>query len=208
MPPYEQHSTRSALHIPCSISNNIYTQFLFGTGNPFNYHQHLAETDMKAAISDFFFLLYAKTIVLLIFLLIQLIILIRNLKTHTSPITISQYLQLIEEKSPSVCFSKTTLNILDQQECRVCLCDLQEGDKVRTLKCKHTFHKDCLDKWLLQFWATCPLCRNKVLPEDVVTNYQRLRNQVNYDDNNDDENHPIMSFFFALRGVITLQRFI
>ncbi|KAK4256716.1 hypothetical protein QN277_006403 [Acacia crassicarpa] len=128
------------------------------------------------ALSDFFFHLYAKTIVLLVFLLIELIILVRNLKTHTPPMTISQYLQLIEEKTPTVCFTRT-LNMADQQECRVCLSELQEGDKVRTLKCKHTFHQECLDRWLLQFWATCPLCRNRVLPEDVVTDYQRLRNQ-------------------------------
>ncbi|KAI9113696.1 hypothetical protein K1719_014947 [Acacia pycnantha] len=128
------------------------------------------------ALSDFFFHLYAKTIVLLVFLLIELIILVRNLKTHTLPMTISQYLQLIEEKTPTVCFTRK-LNMADQLECRVCLSELQEGDKVRTLKCKHTFHQECLDRWLLQFWATCPLCRNRVLPEDVVTDYRRLRNQ-------------------------------
>ncbi|XP_054820814.1 E3 ubiquitin-protein ligase RHA2B-like [Prosopis cineraria] len=130
------------------------------------------------ALSDFFFHLYAKTIVLLVFLLIELIILVRSLKAHAPPITISQYLQLIEEKNPTVCFTRA-LNMADepQPECSVCLSELQEGDKVRNLKCKHTFHKECLDPWLLQFWATCPLCRNRVVPDDAVTNYRRLRNQ-------------------------------
>ncbi|KAE8715822.1 E3 ubiquitin-protein ligase RHA2A [Hibiscus syriacus] len=77
-------------------------------------------------------------------------------------------------------------------QCTVCLSELEEGEKVRKLKCKHTFHKDCLDRWLQQYWATCPLCRTKVLPDEIVANYHRLQNQVEYDGSDEE-----MIFFLS-----------
>ncbi|EYU31056.1 hypothetical protein MIMGU_mgv1a021406mg, partial [Erythranthe guttata] len=51
-------------------------------------------------------------------------------------------------------------NSVEPTECRVCLSVYEEGNEVRKLKCKHTFHKDCLDTWLQQHHsATCSLCR-------------------------------------------------
>lgn len=50
----------------------------------------------------------------------------------------------------------------DGAECSICLNDLCEGDSVRTLPgCSHTFHKSCIDLWLLRR-ADCPLCKLQV----------------------------------------------
>eukprot|EP00747_Dinoflagellata_sp_TGD_P161733 gnl/TRDRNA2_/TRDRNA2_178538_c0_seq1.p1 gnl/TRDRNA2_/TRDRNA2_178538_c0~~gnl/TRDRNA2_/TRDRNA2_178538_c0_seq1.p1 ORF type:complete len:289 (+),score=38.12 gnl/TRDRNA2_/TRDRNA2_178538_c0_seq1:99-965(+) len=47
-------------------------------------------------------------------------------------------------------------------ECPICLNDFQCGEKVRQLgSCGHTFHKSCIDLWLLRR-ADCPLCKRKV----------------------------------------------
>jgi|Transcript_51501 hypothetical protein len=47
-------------------------------------------------------------------------------------------------------------------ECPICLCDVQVGDNVRQLQvCGHTFHRSCLDLWLLRR-ADCPLCKRNV----------------------------------------------
>ncbi|GLJ09585.1 hypothetical protein SUGI_0112380 [Cryptomeria japonica] len=44
-------------------------------------------------------------------------------------------------------------------ECAVCLCEFEEREKGRTLPaCKHSFHVDCIDKWLNSH-STCPICR-------------------------------------------------
>ncbi|CAI0554599.1 unnamed protein product [Linum tenue] len=63
------------------------------------------------------------------------------------------------------------------EDCAVCLCELEKGDAVRELGCRHTFHKDCVDTWLAlearkkrakgspptAATMTCPLCRTGVL---------------------------------------------
>jgi len=48
------------------------------------------------------------------------------------------------------------------EECSVCLADLQVGDTLRSLpNCVHSFHRSCIDLWLLQS-STCPLCKVEV----------------------------------------------
>ncbi|KAL5776467.1 hypothetical protein ACOSP7_009393 [Xanthoceras sorbifolium] len=55
-------------------------------------------------------------------------------------------------------------------DCAVCLCDTQEEEEeIRELKCGHLFHRVCLDMWLANKHATCPLCRGPVAPPRLVT---------------------------------------
>lgn len=52
------------------------------------------------------------------------------------------------------------INHLEYQlTCSICLCELNEGDYVKKLKCCHIFHSDCIDPWLLNEKAVCPICR-------------------------------------------------
>ena len=41
--------------------------------------------------------------------------------------------------------------------CSVCVEDFEKGQDVRVLPCKHRFHPDCIDPWLLNVSGTCPL---------------------------------------------------
>ncbi len=48
---------------------------------------------------------------------------------------------------------------LGEGTCTVCL-ERFSGSSIKVLdRCKHKFHKDCLDKWL-QKNKTCPICRD------------------------------------------------
>mmetsp|Transcript_148933 Transcript_148933/g.478547 ORF Transcript_148933/g.478547 Transcript_148933/m.478547 type:complete len:133 (-) Transcript_148933:513-911(-) len=48
--------------------------------------------------------------------------------------------------------------------CAVCLAAIGDQEFVRRLKCEHTYHRECIDTWLLSRSRrpNCPLCR-KVL---------------------------------------------
>ncbi|KAH7433179.1 hypothetical protein KP509_07G057700 [Ceratopteris richardii] len=66
------------------------------------------------------------------------------------------------EKLPLVIYSsskKKGSNV----ECVVCLTDFEEGETLCQLpKCRHVFHKDCIDMWLFSH-TTCPLCRRSLM---------------------------------------------
>ncbi|KAL5549824.1 hypothetical protein UlMin_005055 [Ulmus minor] len=56
----------------------------------------------------------------------------------------------------------------DGLECAVCLSRFESSEFLRLLpKCKHAFHVECVDTWL-DAHSTCPLCRYRVDPEDIL----------------------------------------
>ncbi|KAL1562771.1 RING-type E3 ubiquitin transferase [Salvia divinorum] len=53
-------------------------------------------------------------------------------------------------------------------ECPVCISVLEDGEIARILpNCKHTFHADCIDRWLGSN-STCPVCRTEAEPRLVA----------------------------------------
>ncbi|CAI8585816.1 unnamed protein product [Vicia faba] len=59
-------------------------------------------------------------------------------------------------------------------ECAVCLTGFEDHEILRLLpKCKHAFHMECVDTWLDKH-STCPLCRYKVDPDDIVHSQELL----------------------------------
>lgn len=53
----------------------------------------------------------------------------------------------------------TTLS--EKDCCRICLSEYINGENVKTLPCFHSYHKNCIDKWL-KSQAVCPVCRENV----------------------------------------------
>lgn len=49
--------------------------------------------------------------------------------------------------------------------CAVCHDDYKVADIVRKLRCKHTFHINCIDQ-VLEDSTTCPMCRLTIVPDD------------------------------------------
>ena len=38
------------------------------------------------------------------------------------------------------------------------------------MKCRHGFHKECVDQWLTIYNNSCPLCRFRQVEDDAVQN--------------------------------------
>jgi hypothetical protein len=53
----------------------------------------------------------------------------------------------------------------EPSECAVCLVEYVGGEEVRVLPtCRHGFHRECVDRWLLTRAPTCPVCRALITP--------------------------------------------
>ncbi|KAH6562418.1 hypothetical protein BASA60_011146 [Batrachochytrium salamandrivorans] len=65
-----------------------------------------------------------------------------------------------EEHAPTVL---TVQDLLGEthEKCTICLSAYAEDDQLRVLSCRHGFHKDCLDQWLVTYRNSCPICRAK-----------------------------------------------
>jgi len=68
--------------------------------------------------------------------------------------------QLMEQTLSSNNVTTEANRDMDEDEdcCAICLVIYKEGDELRSLPCKHDFHKSCVDAWLGNN-ASCPACR-------------------------------------------------
>ncbi|KAG8376633.1 hypothetical protein BUALT_Bualt09G0083700 [Buddleja alternifolia] len=66
---------------------------------------------------------------------------------------------------PILAFSSAKRRTADiQDDCAVCLGELEDQDAVRLLpNCNHAFHVACIDEWFSKH-TSCPLCRSPVEP--------------------------------------------
>ncbi|KAJ1651223.1 hypothetical protein IWQ61_008161 [Dispira simplex] len=63
--------------------------------------------------------------------------------------------------------TESGLSSVDFPSCRICLDNFMIGDKIRLLRCRHVFHKGCVDYWLLRICGQCPICKKHALGHSV-----------------------------------------
>ncbi|KAI9828947.1 MAG: hypothetical protein M1819_006446 [Sarea resinae] len=85
------------------------------------------------------------------------------------------------EASPAAEHTETQTSPDEGLVCSICTDDFIKGQDIRVLPCKHMFHPECIDPWLLNVSGTCPLCRVDLHP--TISN-------TSNDENNDDNNTP------------------
>ena len=61
-------------------------------------------------------------------------------------------------------------------ECSVCMDNVELGDEVTVLPCKHWFHGDCVGAWLKEH-DTCPHCRKGITPKEGPNDQPRSPDQ-------------------------------
>tara|TARA_B110000114_G_C15044387_1_gene378540 strand:+ start:354 stop:1265 length:912 start_codon:yes stop_codon:yes gene_type:complete len=62
---------------------------------------------------------------------------------------------------PSFLFKKFNINKNTNinYDCIVCMCEIEENEECKKLKCGHMFHNTCINNWLKRT-LECPMCRN------------------------------------------------
>ncbi|KAK4451391.1 hypothetical protein QBC34DRAFT_493072 [Podospora aff. communis PSN243] len=71
--------------------------------------------------------------------------------------------------------SGAQLTKLAMKSCAICTEDFSQGTKVRKLPCGHIFHVRCIDPWLVNFAATCPLCRIDLSVKEATNRVSKPR---------------------------------
>ncbi|KAH3697214.1 RING finger protein 11-like [Dreissena polymorpha] len=56
------------------------------------------------------------------------------------------------------------------KECAICMCDFNVGENLRILPCMHSYHKECIDDWMMRSF-TCPSCMEPV-DAALLTTYE------------------------------------
>lgn len=82
--------------------------------------------------------------------------------------------RLNPDRFPTITLGPDTVLANDMTECTVCLEEFVEGDEVRILPCKHSFHRACVDSWL-EAQITCPLCVQSLLTPTSSSQSQNNR---------------------------------
>eukprot|EP00106_Octopus_bimaculoides_P014428 XP_014781870.1 PREDICTED: RING finger protein 11-like [Octopus bimaculoides] len=88
-----------------------------------------------------------------------------NLLTEEEQIKIAQRLGLINHL-PTGVYDGTK----KARECVICMVEFNIGDALRYLPCMHTYHRDCIDDWLMRSF-TCPSCMEPV-DAALLTTYE------------------------------------
>uniref|UniRef100_A0A0D9WKX4 RING-type domain-containing protein n=1 Tax=Leersia perrieri TaxID=77586 RepID=A0A0D9WKX4_9ORYZ len=79
--------------------------------------------------------------------------------------------QLLDDHSPALRFDALMRSSHHHQtmSCAVCLREFHAAAQVRRAhRCRHVFHRQCLDAWASHGHRTCPLCRSPLLPPPPV----------------------------------------
>jgi len=91
--------------------------------------------------------------------------------------TPSIYEDIIIHASTTMVNEASTEQTLDQDLetiCTVCQDRMRQGEIVRKLNvCQHTFHKSCIDTWLLRRSVRCPTCRHDIREPTLATPTRR-----------------------------------
>jgi hypothetical protein len=59
--------------------------------------------------------------------------------------------------------------VWSQPTCPICIDDFEPNQtQVRELPCRHIFHPDCIDTFLLSNSSLCPMCKQSVLPPGAL----------------------------------------
>ncbi len=62
----------------------------------------------------------------------------------------------------------------EMTSCAICLGDFEPNEELRELACVHTFHRACIETWIMRqgLEASCPLCKRELIPRPATPSLQ------------------------------------
>ena len=86
----------------------------------------------------------------------------RQLAEYGSLISLGELIDVRREgASQETIHELPHIDAIQENDCIICLEKVNQGDKITLLRCAHSFHSDCVDKWL-EIKASCPLCKGSL----------------------------------------------
>ncbi|PSR83674.1 hypothetical protein BD289DRAFT_336788, partial [Coniella lustricola] len=80
-----------------------------------------------------------------------------NPQSNAAPPATEAALESLEKKK----LDQEMLGDSTKAECTICIDEMNIGDEVTVLPCKHWFHGECVVLWLKEH-NTCPICRASI----------------------------------------------
>lgn len=77
-----------------------------------------------------------------------------NPQSNAAPPATEEAIENLQKKK----LDKEMMGESNKVECTICIDEMQIGDEVTVLPCKHWFHGECVTLWLKEH-NTCPICR-------------------------------------------------
>ena len=74
---------------------------------------------------------------------------------------------------PQKTFAKAQRESAGNETCAICMEEFKDKDQTRILPCKHLFHPQCIDPWLIERSSMCPLCKQSVSSQDEGASSQQ-----------------------------------
>lgn len=98
-----------------------------------------------------------------------------ELTSSTRQFTIENQCTCVNDIQNKKNMYESCLSEISENECSICL-DTQD-DKNETVigRCKHLFHKKCIDQWIDNGKETCPLCRSHLYTCNTCNNTKKIQ---------------------------------
>ena len=85
------------------------------------------------------------------------------------------YIEILSLIPVNIIKEKNESNDDNDNKCTICLSDFDIGEKKSILPCMHSFHFNCIEKWIKRK-RYCPICKYKIsldsLKKDINQNYK------------------------------------
>lgn len=125
-------------------------------------HQYTLTVVVYRGIERIFIIIfYLLLIIIIVLCFIIMQVWLRNKSTHNPLIT--PY-----ELSRCAVGRYDTLDAQDRpfESCLICMDEFEAESVCRVLRCRHNFHKQCVDPWLKTKSSRCPYCRELIKMHD------------------------------------------